>query len=614
MADPCLSATCGENSYCVPDLSDSSYTCECDAVYVDDGLGGCMLEPEAEWTFMMYWAMDNNLYNQSLPELEDWMNVNYNEHVRLLVLVDGWNQDGYIVEMLPGQQKVVFEYGYDPDTSDWITFADFGVWVINNYPAKHYAIIPSDHGGDWRNSPVHLQPFEAVPRAICWDDNSDDPGDGIDLTNGELAAALSAMTTAAGQKLDFVIMDACVMGGWEVAEVCAPYADFLITSEESMYGWQVYTPWLNLIVDNIDTITPLEAGEAFVDLYSLGGQFGYPGNAYATTCALTDLAEIPAMTDAVSALADAFMANESVSFYGDVDQARYDAQHFHGRGYLVDVVDFARNVSDLSSAPSDVVTAADDLIAQTKITVAYDWANLGHNWVNDVHGANGLYIYMPTPWYADPHPLYDDYGAVWSQHSTWDEFLNTFTTGDGTMQCAEGSEALDYMGTTMTTGLDIDECHDNDSSPHIAQSFLAPADEIHGVRIGVYKDTADAEEHDGFTLGVRNADGEWLWGPHGLWAVEADSEIHYLCFDFKVLYVEEGEELEIVFFGGDEPFWWDEADFATPITWLIEYAADADSDPPYADGDVIYDDGDGEVLIQNYNGDGIRGTMWFEIY
>jgi hypothetical protein len=55
--------------------------------------------------------------------------------------------------------------------------------------------------------------------------------------------------------------------------------------------------------------------------------------------------------------------------------------------------------------------------------------------------------------------------------------------------------------------------------------------------------------------------------------------------------------------------------FAIPISWTLTYAADDTSDPPYAAGDVFYDDGtNGEMPIQDYNQDGIRATLWFEVY
>jgi hypothetical protein len=607
VTDPCLSATCGDNSHCVPDLSDSSYDCECDAIYIDDGYGGCMLAPDAQWTFMMYWAMDNNLYNQSLPEFEDWMNVNYNENVRMLVLVDPWDQDGYIAEMLPGEIKIVYDYGGDPDTGDWQTLADFGVWVVNHYPAEHYVLIPSDHGGAWRDAAE-----VPVPRSICHDEHTDNI---IGVANGELAAALTAITNAAGQKLDFVIYDACLMATWEMAEVGAPFADYMLASEESQYGFQNYTAWLNLLIDNMDTITIEEFGEAFVDTYAAGGQFGYPGNAYAVTASLTDLSLTADLTDAVSGFADALIAAEGDTFYADLDQTRIDTQRMQYR-FLVDLGDLARNVSLMDGVPTDVATAADALLTQLDETVVYDWANI-HDSYKELTGATGLSIYLPSSWYANDYgytELYMEYGAVWSQHSTWDEFLLTFLTGDGGY-CHEGTEVIDYMGTTVGSTLGIDTCYRNNSSPHIAQSFIAPAEELHGVRVAVVKTEADGGEHEGFTLGVRDEDGHWLTGPDGYWEIEPnEGDVQYMCWNFWGLEVEPGEELELVLFGG-EPHWsYSGSSFDTPISWPIEYAADSSSDPPYAAGDVTYDDGDGEELIQDYNDDGIRGTMWFEIY
>ncbi|MBW2278985.1 MAG: hypothetical protein JRF63_15945, partial [Deltaproteobacteria bacterium] len=391
VADPCTDITCPDNSYCVPDLSDSSYTCECSAIYVDDGEGGCMVKPDAQWTFMMYWAMDNNLTNQSLPELEDWVNVNYNEDVRMLVLVDPWDQDGYIAEMLPGEMNIVYDYGGDPDTGDWQTLADFGVWVVNHYPAEHYVLIPSDHGGAWREQTQFGNP---VLKSICHDEHTDNI---IGVANGELAAALTAITNAAGQKLDFLIYDACLMATWEMAEVSAPYAEWMLASEESQYGFQNYTDWLNLLVANLDNITNEELGEAFIDLYSVGGHFNVPGDYYAVTAALTDLTTTADLTDAVNGFADALLANEGDTFYADLDQIRMDSQRMEYE-FLVDLGDFARNVTLMDGVPTDVSTAADALLAQLDDTVVYDWANI-HGSYKELTGATGLSIYLPPAWF-----------------------------------------------------------------------------------------------------------------------------------------------------------------------------------------------------------------------
>jgi hypothetical protein len=606
VADPCVGVTCGDNTHCTPDLANGTHDCACDAIYVDDGTGGCTVKPDAKWTFMMYWAMDNNLLNQSLPELQDWMNVNYNEDVRLIVLVDPWGQDGYIAEMLPGEMKVVYEFGGSPDTGDWKTLADFGVWVVDHYPAEHYALIPSDHGGAWRQQSQLDNP---VLKSICHDEHTDNI---IGVANGELAAALTAITNAAGQKLDFLIYDACLMSTWEMAEVGAPFAHYMLASEESQYGFQNYTVWLNHLIDNLDTITLEELGEVFIDTYAMGGHFDSPGNYYAVTAAMTDLARTSDLTAAVSGFADALVAAKSDTFYAHLDQSRIDSQRMEYR-YLVDLGDFARNVKKIPGVPANVTVAADALLAALDKAIVYDWANI-HESYKELTGATGLSIFLPPAWYAPDYSVssvYVDSGAIWAQHSTWDEFLKTFSTGTG-------GACVDYVGTNVSDVLSIDTSYVRNTygGPYIGQSFLAPSQEIHGVRLAVVKTEADGHEHDGFTVALRNSKGVWIYEPAGYYPVEANTgDVQYICANVWGLEVEPGEQIDLILFGGTPHWAYDGQRFATPISWPLTYAADDTSDPPYAAGDVFFDDGtNGEMPIQDYNQDGIRATLWFEVY
>jgi hypothetical protein len=454
-----------------------------------------------------------------------------------------------------------------------------------------------------------------VLKSICSDE---DTGNIIGVANGEFAAALTAITNATGQKLDFLVYDACLMSTWEMAEVSAPYAEYMLASEESQYGFQNYTDWLNYLIANIDTVTHQELGEAFIDFYAAGGQFQTPGTYYAVTAALTDLSTTADLTAAVSTFANALMAKESQAFYATLDQIRIQSQRME-YWFLVDLGDFARNVRLMDGVPADVAAAADALLAQLDVSVVYDWANI-HGSYKELTGATGLSVYLPPAWF-DPNygysPVYVDSGAIWSQNSTWDEFVETFGTGHGG-GCATGTATIDFMGTTVSDSLSIDLSHTSGSygGPYIAQSFLAPANEIYGVRIAVVKTEADAQEHTGFTVGIRNASGKWLYEPAGYWPIAPNAgEVQYICVNLWGLEVEPGEKVDLVLFGGSTPWWYSEDRFDTPISWPLTYAADDASDPPYAAGDVLYDDGqNGERLIQDYNGDGIRATLWFQIY
>ena len=84
-------------------------------------------------------------------------------------------------------------------------------------PAENYALILWDHGGG---------PLEGV----CRDENY-----GMDaLSLGEIAEALEGWTE---KKLSWIGFDACLMGSLEVAGQMAPYAEYMIASQETEPAW-----------------------------------------------------------------------------------------------------------------------------------------------------------------------------------------------------------------------------------------------------------------------------------------------------------------------------------------------------------------------------------------
>lgn len=91
---------------------------------------------------------------------------------------------------------------------------------VENYPAEHYALIFWDHGGG---------PLDGV----CWDEL-------FSMENLTLAEVTRALRNSKlPGKLEFVGFDACLMGSVEVAGALAPYARYMIASQETepAAGW-----------------------------------------------------------------------------------------------------------------------------------------------------------------------------------------------------------------------------------------------------------------------------------------------------------------------------------------------------------------------------------------
>ena len=123
----------------------------------------------------------------------------------------------------------------EPDMSWSATLKQFVSAAIDQFPAEHYFLEISDHGGAWvgaesdyDNDPHHdpdagrsgIQP-EIVVHA----------GHDIMSLNEMQQALLQALD---GAKLDIVSFDACLMAAQSVAAAFSPVANYLIGSELSI--------------------------------------------------------------------------------------------------------------------------------------------------------------------------------------------------------------------------------------------------------------------------------------------------------------------------------------------------------------------------------------------
>jgi len=394
---------------CEPQLATDDYSCSCSPGYMDDPAapgGACILDPNAnEWSLFVYLNGDNNLESDAFDDLQEMTAAGSTSDVHIVVLLDTDSANGGRARKL-----YVTQGGYDEledmgeiDMGDWETLADFGVWAVENYPARHYGLILWDHGDGWKG--------EAATSALTKAFSNDDHGtsDGISISNGDYARALQAISGATGDKLDFVGFDACLMGMWEVAEATAPYSHSFIASEELIpaWGWN-YDEFLVPFVDSPET-TATELGISIVDTY-------HDDDSDNSTLAVTNLDTLPELRVAMSAFADALRSDPSQ--YNKVETVRASTQDFNYGEYR-DLWDFANRVATIGGASPELVAASQALRTQLDISIVYSRAQ------NDYPGAHGLSVYLPARG-SHMDPDYVGAGAVWSQSTTWDDFLTSF--------------------------------------------------------------------------------------------------------------------------------------------------------------------------------------------
>ena len=424
VSDPCDPNPCTEENknICEVDLPDA-YTCSCNVGFIDDGNDGCIADPDAnEWAFFVFLNADNNLEQVGYDDVGEMEVAGSTALVHIVTLFDTSSDDADRIYITQGGYDVIENVG-EINMSDWHELADFGVWAVQNYPAQHTALIMWDHGAGWERRGG--SPSDPLFKGFSNDDHGPGSADEISVAQGDYGYAMAAIHAALGEKLDIVGFDACLMGMWEVAEASAPYADYLVASEETepVHGWS-YDGFLPPLVADPQGTTPLQLAMSIVDTYHDYSE----DNA---TLSVIDLNTMDALTAVLSNFANALVANKQSFSYSTIDSIRSDTQTFDWSfPEYRDIYDFARRVKAHGGVPAAVATSAQALMDQLDISVAYNQTNSngGGWWGGDYTNAYGLSFYFPSR--SDSfNSAYRAAGAVWSVRSTWDEFVYDFTGG-----------------------------------------------------------------------------------------------------------------------------------------------------------------------------------------
>ncbi len=222
-----------------------------------------------EWTFIGYLAADNDLRGFAARNIKQMAQVGSNSRLNIAIQLDiriTGNQKitrRYLVE----KDKILHVNADDPtsqqmDSGDPRTLISCCKWAIENYPARHYALVLWNHGTGiidpvtgkiirpadlfTYNPIIHkleldrsigfldfIKDINEPVRGVCWDDTT-----GHYLTNQKLEIALHEICTTSlqGKKFDLIVFDACLMSMLEVANIIKNYAQVMTGSQEVELG------------------------------------------------------------------------------------------------------------------------------------------------------------------------------------------------------------------------------------------------------------------------------------------------------------------------------------------------------------------------------------------
>ena len=297
------------------------------------------------------------------------------------------------------------------------TLAEFLTYTQRNYPADKKALVFWNHGG-----------------GSIWGFGADELFNYDGLTLAEMDTAMAAAYD--GQPYDLVGFDACLMASAETADVMAPYARYMVASEEVEPGGGWDYEKLFSALAQTPGMDGMALGKAVTD--SFYGKYLDTSTEGLITCSVLDLSKMPALEEALGVYAQGLSGaivqpsardvlsatRQRAEKYGDEPgQVSFD---------LIDLYDFV----DQQQAAGQAYSA--ELMAAIEDVVAYEVSGSQRIY------SYGLSIYFPyfgTESFSDSLAIYDQLDFCPEYKAFIGDFASVIT--DETVL----SEVPDYGGT-----------------------------------------------------------------------------------------------------------------------------------------------------------------------
>lgn len=294
------------------------------------------------------WAVNSDAFYASLPEIKEGQQY-----------TDAQVLKSTREALRPAMLSDVTSMGEPKTLSEFLEFAH------SYYPAERYALVLWNHGG-------------GPNMGVCVDSLFND-----DLISiNELTSSLQA-SPFAQERLEWIGFDACLMGSAEIARQLAPYARYMIASEETEPG----SGWNYDFLAGIEQdASGAETGKRIIDGY-LEILSSNPN--YKATLSCVDLDAMEALSEASSTMfgelnellnSDTYVsfakAREAGTFFGHADDPQ--------RSNDYDLVDYGSLIASLDQGSE---AARQALMDALKATVVYSRSTIA--------GASGLSVYYP---------------------------------------------------------------------------------------------------------------------------------------------------------------------------------------------------------------------------
>jgi len=300
------------------------------------------------------------------------------ERVNLLVMTGGatrWSarsipDDKLSIFKIEGSRPALQNQREAASMGEADTLLHFMRYAVEHHPASSYALIFWDHGGG---------PLVGIGADLLF------RKDGLNLE--ELKSAFERGPFQGENRLEWLAFDACLMASAEVAHTLAPYARYMIASEETLPGNGFNYDFLKEYAAS--DLSGLSAGQMIIDrtgAYYERLKVDRPDLEFLVTLSLLDLDRLPPVLSALDGLFSDLSQGLEARVYSDMARRR-DGTKAYGRAAttdefdLVDLYDLAQNMAALYPEGAQALgQAISDL-------VVYNYAN--------VPRSHGLSLYFP---------------------------------------------------------------------------------------------------------------------------------------------------------------------------------------------------------------------------
>lgn len=345
------------------------------------------------WSVFVYMCAGGIEEEKVNAVLDEMMEVDYTENINFIVETGGrneWSYDGIYsdyIQRFVMQKDSMFLANQtaqkDMAVSDTLT--DFLNWGIKNYSADHYALVVYGAGG----GAMHGTGFDEKYNSV--------------LSLEDVSYSLSLT----GEHFDMVCFDASFMSSIETAAALAPYAKYMVASEDMIAPEGLdYTAFANRLIENPSVSVPDLGALICEDYYKKCEENGIE---HIVTMAVTDLSRVSELTQAFDGMAGMMLiSTDDLTYCSNLMQKLERIESIGARTFFEGYTDMVDLKNMAETIKVDIGSTADVLIKAIDDSITYSVVGSRHPY------SKGLGVYYP---FSGTKESIDKYCAVFPSHN-----------------------------------------------------------------------------------------------------------------------------------------------------------------------------------------------------